>query len=688
MYQENEDDWKILKEYKQKKRNKVSENRQTYQKVARKAEAEMPQLSAQIQTQEATNTRLFTRLKADQHQVDLENKKERLQDLQDDIEKAHTLEAECAKEIDKLNAEIDTIDRKIKDIRAAEHEKKKKTANKKKKAPVQKCPKKCRIDSVKMSCSHKRSIEIPPYEGEMPTLHVVSGSNDKRGDVIEIDFGGSCDHGKSQTAPDSEKHTLVERLAGSDKYCPRAKVKGVTVTTDVDRPSKLKFAASTEKPTLGDNQLKFLLDKLVFGGTEDDTCDYDISFSSCKGDLPYKAKVVAHPYRSWDLSLKVGYTSTNEIRRTKAKFGSKGKYKDYNSIESKGEWKVEIDASYEYDVEKYAYAKSFNLTKLNEELGRGWALLNKFAEFFNPINGFFEGALESAVGADDKTDNKLKDLKKRDRVVSTATLGKVEVLWPKIDIAGEYKATELKNLPKVGGVGKLVLGFAPLFGLNGELDILQLLLQTYGGKFGKYLGKIADMSYGTYDEQGKLDETQDHVKTTLTLKLKAETAISGKVGFQYTEDKGVTSSTDDTGVSGHVGIGLAGEASLKAQKWEVKFAAGAMFKTTDEDGKNQPGLKIDYKPVIIANKKSWVGNFTFTGLVIVWSVYSKLGREGEDFEENQGKMKVEDAWSNDTQVGAEVGLKKIEVDIKHERKAVLFSKRELYTTDDAVPIGS
>ena len=686
MYENNEDDWKILKEFKQSKRNAISEQKKDLEKKAKqfaaektKTEQELANLNTLIVEQRANpNGQSATLILANMSQA--EKKQCYLTDLIDDIAKEKELSAGCKSEISQLNGEIKKIDAEIKKIRNQKHQQKaKKKKRKQKQSPVQKCPKKCRISDISITCSHSErgySLPVPPLEGDVPTLHVLSSSSKGGHEVLDVKFGGSCDHGKSQSAPDSAKHEIKERLAGNDQYCPRAKVVNADTNTRVDRPNVMKFAAPTKPIEKNQYPLGFIINNLMFG-TDNEQTTFDLEFPSCKGNLPYQAKVIAHPECAWNFEMSFGYKNTLDVMRAELKHGTKGKVKNYNGVKSSGGWEAILKYGYKYDIHSIENEHKLSFEELKSAISSSWPLLDTLTNFFDPINGFFENALAHSVEAPDSYENKIKKAEKRNRVNKKADLAKVEILWPTVKLKGSYTRSELKGSPEIGGVGSLVLSFDPLFGIVGKIDIIQMLLMTLGAPLGPFLRKVSKMSVGSKDATGELDKTQSYLETNLALALTAKASVSGGVGFDCTEQDGWNISEKNSGVGGFIGFELAGEAKVEGMSWSIKFAAGAEFKTTDESGGKSSGIEIDYKPVRIGENFQMVGSMVFNGMAIVWVVYRNGGVDGGE------KIKTGNRSSN--AFGSKKESKTTE---KTERKALLFSKRELFSSSDTVDINA
>ena len=198
------------------------------------------------------------------------------------------------------------------------------------------------------------------------------------------------------------------------------------------------------------------------------------------------------------------------------------------------------------------------------------------------------------------------------------------------------------------------------------------------------------MSAGTFKDDGSLDESEDYIQTTLTLKLTAEAKIGGSVGFDCKNTEKTWGISDsNTGINGFVGFSLAGEVGAKAQIWEIKFAASAAFKTVSEDGKGRSGIKIDYKPAMIAGERKWYGAAEFTGLAIEWALFVKVGREGE---QALAKERKQISSSGGGFGGAQTkesdkpqaSSAEVKIEKKSKKPAILFNKRSLYDGKSAV----
>ncbi|VUD69414.1 hypothetical protein TDB9533_04781 [Thalassocella blandensis] len=683
MYQENEDDWKILKEFKQKKRNSISNDRERAKKVGNRAARSKPRVEGELQTLYAEKSLTNSPRDISNINLRLEEKQKLLEAIDHDIQKATELEGQYAQEIDLLNQQISEIDAKIKENRRKQNEQQI-LANQEKKDPIQKCPKKCRIDSVQINCSHNKSLSIEPYEGEMPILHVLTRSGGEKQEIVDVMFGGSCDHGKSQSASDSEKYKEKNRSFGADQYCPRVNIVSASEGTDIQRPSKTRFLATVDEFQSNSTPVGFLFNHLLFSKEDDphyDAREYDVSFVSCQGDLPYKALVIAYPENSWNVEFSFGYTAKYDKHEVTRKF-AKDKVDSFDGMKCNGKWNSSIKASYVYDIYKNEIEQELNFDDLLKELKGSWNVLEKLAEFFSPVNGFIESAMGYSGEDERKFDNKLNKAKNKNKMLSEHKTVNVQVLWPCLKLSGNYQRIETNKGAGIGGQGKLKVEFAPLFGVTGKIDIVQLLLHALGSTtgFGKFLAKVVNMSAGTRKSDGSLDKSKSYVETNIELFFGATSNVSGSVGWQSDPDKGWHAAAGDIGVSGFIGLILEGKAKVEGKVWVVKVGAGAEFRTTDESGTKVPGLEISYKPTVINNEFSWAGALEFNGLAITWALYSNVGAEAE----------TQDSGATNDRGGKKFGKAKAKLDrdVKMEKRQIIFKKRRLLGGEYVNKIGT
>lgn len=682
MYQDNEDDWKILKEYKQEQRNKVSEERENAKKAGKRAERSKPRVQKEIKELEAKKDEATTPRNKKAVQFKIDDKKRLLDDVDHDIKKSAELQDKYTKDINEINARIDEIEEEIKRIRRKNHEQK--AAAKTQKAdPVEECPKKCRIDNIKLACKHKKTLDIPPYDGETPTFHVLSNSKGEGQDIIDVTFSGSCDHGKSQSAGDSEKYEEPDRSANSDSYCPRVHVQNASSGTDIQRPSKTRFAAITEEYKSNATPIGFLFNHLVFNRDKNelsyDAHEYDISFQSCKGSLPYKALVVAYPKSSWNVEFSFGYTSTYDHVRGKRKF-AKDDVKTYDGLKSEGKWGSKIKGEYTYDLYKTSIEQELNIEALLKELKGSWSFLEKLSEFFSPINGFVETAIGYSEADEKKFDEKTDKYKRENKHISTEKKAlSVTVEWPQLKLSGKFERAETTTKSSIGGNGSLSIEFAPLFGIKGKIDIIQFLLLSLGGPFGKFLRKISNMSMGYKDEEGKIDKSKSYIETQLELFFEVSTNVSGVAAYDCNEEKGWHCSPN-SGISGFIGLLLQGGAKVDGKVWVVKFGAGAEFKVADESGAKPSGIELKYSPTVIHEEFTWAGSMEFNGLSIAWSYYANIGAEAE-LSSAESKKRSKNKFNKNAKVDAQR-------EVKESGCHVILSKRPLFDGGNAAKIGT
>lgn len=705
MYQENENDWLIIKKYKQEKKNTLN-NKITYiQKLNKKFKARKVKVTEELDALNARDISLLKVIESCKVYAEKKKKQRLLEDLNHDILSSENDIATFQTMVDALSAEIIEIENKIRELRSKKHAQEK--ANKspqKKKEVVESCPKKCKVGTVTIACSHGRTMEVPPFEegGDIPTLHVVSGSGKANKDIVTIKMAGSCDHGKKQTAEDNDKYQITQRLVGNDQFCPSTKIIGHNNDVNVHRPSGVQFNAATNLNIANTSPVYVLLKRLIFGN-DNDTTEYDISFSSCKGNYPYKAKVVAHPKEVWDLKFNFGYKADYETKSSQRKFGQDERVKSYDAMLCNGNWSAGLEGSYTYDsVQSTPVKVTLTLEGLIEELkGSKWKYLAEIVEFFEPINGFFENAIGYSEGAAEhynKTKNKA-DKNNKTIGIESSDASKLKATFegPTIKIAGNYSMTERKEstteidgrqltapLYDVGGTGELSFGFDPLLKVTGTVDILQLLMCTLGEPLGSFLRKVSNMSMGKKDQYGNLDKTESYIETNLILQIGLTSSLAGNLVFDSTEERGWLKgwrASEKTSIGGFIGFILTGKASVdgqgKALGFTVKFGAGAEFKTTDESGGKEAGIEVNYKPTMIGNKFNWAGEFIFNGLSIVWVVYANAGVDGAEQDTDHNKTKK--PGNKLKNIKAEAPKK----ELKESNKVDLFKKRALFANDDA-----
>lgn len=701
MYEENEYDWTVLKDYKKEKKKNLNNKITEFNKLNKKFKKQKITISKELSELDAQDFNPLHLIENSKRYVEKKKKSQYLNDLNDDIAKSETDVISFTAIVDTLTSEIIEIEEKIRAIRTRKQAKENvQKSPKKKKEVIGACPKKCKVSNVSIACSHGRTMQVPPFEegGDIATLHVVSGSNTANKDIVTIKMVGSCDHGKQQSADDNAKFEIAERVVGNDQFCPRTKIVGNNNDVNVNRPSGVQFNAATNLKVANTSPVYVLLKRLVFGD-DDDTTEYDVSFASCKGNYPYKARVIAHPKEVWDLKFSFSYKTTYESKTSKRKFGQDEKVKSYDAMTCNGRWEAVLEGSYTYDSVKSTQVKvTLSLEDLVKELkGTKWNYLAQLVAFFEPINGFFENAIGYSEGANEKYGKIKAKADKKGKTIGSECADsskiKVDFEGPTIKIGGNFGSAERKELTtkldgrqltaplyNVGGTGELSVGFDPLLKVTGTIDILQLLMCTLGGPLGQFLKKVSNMSMGKKDAQGELDKTKSYIETNLTLGIGLTSSLAGNLVFECTQEKGWDAS-EKTGIGGFVGFILTGKAAVeghaKAMGFSVKFGAGSEFKTSDETGGKESGIEVNYKPTMIANKFNWAGEFIFNGLAIVWVVYANGGVDGADKVNKLDEGKFAGRMNKVKETKADDAKKEISDIVS------IFKKRALFANDDA-----
>jgi len=615
-------------------------------------------------------------------------------DIEDDIALLKEKRIEANETLAKINDELEQIDIKIAHLKK-QKKNKKYGKNKSAGTTTVDCPKICTIGNIKIKCGDANrsfTLDVPPYHqgNDVPSLHVLSGSDKTVYDIIDVDFSGSCDHGKltSSDNKDNEKHKLFNRNSDNSKYCPKVKIINGDSGTDIHQPSQVKFAAALPKNSYFDSKELKIFKDLIFD-EKTDTQDYDLQFNSCTGAHPYKARIIAYPKWSWKFDMEFGYKQSTKIQDSaysqedsllnKFKYVFTSKPESYDDLESNGGWEAVIKANYTYDSFSNEYSKTLSLKGLAKELQADWGFLTTLEKFYGPINGFFELA---DYKAKDSGDGKVAD---------SDSIATITVDWTKIVMSGGAASEELTGKAEVGVKGTFSIGFEPLFGLTGTLNVMQLMLTTLGGGFGVYLNKVSNMSLGSKDKQGKLDTDKTHVKTNLKLNLTANASIGGSLAFESTDEtlwkaaKGnakVSSGKDGASqVTGFIGLMVEGDASISGLIWDVRFASGAMFKTASEDGSKPSGVEASLKPIIINSKYSAAGYLMFTGLSVIYAVYAKVEGAGlankSSGDENENMFDDDETETKDA------------FEQKNVTKHILFKKRKIGSLgDDTISLGA
>jgi len=701
---ENIDDWEIIKEHKKERLKTLNKLKKSYKKKNNKFKREIKDLEAKISDNKKKDAEIDkdkdeSESKSDITYRSLENRQYYLQgelirfnnkhdDYQHDINLSQKRHDELEVEIDTVKSEIETIKAKIKELKAKQQPKKK-MAGKKTAKSTEECPKKCRIDNIKIDCDHSSSrgftLNVAPHEPgmEIPYLHVLSSHASKAYDVISVDFGGHCDHGKKSSCKDSTDHKQFERIDGNTEYCPRVSIKNDETSTDISRPSKVKFAAALSEDSVkeyipGTAEFRLVTD-LIF--KKDKVIkEYDLQFESCKGNMPYRARVIAHPAWKWNLDFSFSYKAATKLKKEKSIWETitdlvKTQPKTYDDDNENGGWEAAITAGYTYDIHNWTYEHKLSFEQLSDQLGGTWSFLGSIHDMFSSVNGFFEMAEVKNKAASEfklvKTTVKKKD----------TDLAKIEVKWPNIKMSGSAASVERSKSPEIGVKGDFTLAFAPLFGISGEIDVIQVLLSTMGGPFGRFLRNASQMSIGELNEKGELDTSKPYIDTNLELKIGATASVDGAVSFMAEGESLWAAATADsklssgesggTGISGIVGLILTGTALVKGMVWDVNFALGGEFKTTDESGAKPSGFEVNLKPAVIHGSYTAIGTLEFTGLAIVYALYKRIGGAG-----------TEDKQTGKKAIGRKSKVKKSHgITQKSERKAVLFKRKPLLSNN-------
>ena len=707
---DNIDDWEIIKEYKKERLKNLNKLKNNYRKKNNKFKRDKKKLDKEIAVKDKNEQVLSKELSEISNQRSMQYRAKRSQlhsaqgeirrfneksdFYQHDIDLSQKRQDEIDAEASVLRTEIESVKAKIKELKAKQQPKKK-MAGKKAAKTTEECPKKCRVENLKISCDHADSrgftLSVPPHEpgSDIPYLHVISSHARKSYDVVDVDFSGSCDHGKKSKSKVSEDFKEFSRTENYTEFCPRVSITNPETSTHVIQPSKVKFAAALSDKCIseyvpGTAELRLVTD-LIFKRNQV-VKEYDLQFESCKGDLPYKATVVAHPAWKWNFELSFAYKAATKLKKEKTVWETikslvVTKPTSYDDENINGGWEAAVKAGYTYDIHEWSYEDKLSFQQLSDKLGGTWSFLQNIYNMFENINGFFEMAEVKNKAA--KAAQKASKVKVKDK-----HLADIEVQWPNIKMSGNATKVELSNSPEVGVKGDFTLAFAPLFGIKGEIDVIQVLLATMGGPFGNFLRKASQMSIGEVDADGEIDTTKPYIDTNLELKIGATTNISGAVGFMAEEESFWKAATAEaklssgesgaTAVSGSVGLILTGTALVKGMVWSVNFTFGGEFKTTDESGGKHAGFEVSLKPIVINDSYSALGTLEFTGLAIVYALYKKFEGAGVVDEETEDDDEEGDYASA---TASEPKKENPDYSAKSERKAVLFKRKPLLSNN-------
>jgi type VI secretion system secreted protein VgrG len=425
----------------------------------------------------------------------------------------------------------------------------------------------CTFEQFKLKCGHAdRQFVLDvfngkPTQGQDYVLQVIA--DDKTPDKVHVSIQGQCYQHPSAKAECAGFKVIGPK--GIKKYCQ---------STDIN-------ILSNPNESMTHDFVGFF--KEIFLPKSNPTI-YMVESLSCIGKNIKTATIESFAPVEWDGEISVGYSYET--------------HKDSNFNQNQGWKKLKVHGQWELDgsisVKRNSSTWKLGATgdkdgghNKDHKLTKG--IFDGMQNFLSDIAPFFGKVKGSCVDA--------------------------KITWPNLKLKGNVSNVESAKSYQVGYGGNIGISLDPLIGLEVDVNIFNLLLETATGGLGAFLVRIKK-----YVAQKGVSVGGVNVKAELEAVFKATGQIGGDLTWQKQIDKDWQVSGD---ANGKVGLSLDGTIKADAQVFKL-FSASASL----EVGANS-SIEVIYEA---ATSRSDTGDdspaanmfLTFNGLVVYYSAYFDL----------------------------------------------------------------
>jgi uncharacterized Zn-binding protein involved in type VI secretion len=438
-------------------------------------------------------------------------------------------------------------------------------------------PKHCVLRGVNVKCSHdERKLWIDLAKRDTQILQVVS-KDSSEADYLIVEWDGKCDHGHA--------------------YCPAVGVQEGHEWKLIDKKK-----AKVPLPAPWGNVVRdwCWIFKLLASQKNVDRNYHTIKSYVCLGREKADAnagqwlQVQVFPEVEWKASMEIGYSHQN----TKDAAGKP----DAFHYDAQSTWTIggSVEAKFGAMEAKYALeAKTLadSLPLFGSLLAKvGWA-----AKVFDAMSVF---------GADVKLTPR----------------------WPKWTFGGGLTLVEIPGKPTVGSEGSFKFGFAPLFGIEMQVSILDWLIRFAGGLAGPPGAILAQM---LVQVRKRFAKGVGSAKSTFQASLDIDIALTvggdlkGGFGLKFLQGKCEIDPSASL-IDGGVDVKIEGRVIGKARVWRFETSGGGKIGAASPDALTGSRFGARLVPKGGKDPMAMKGQIYFTGLAVYYLLYLEVGIAGAE----------------------------------------------------------
>ena len=442
---------------------------------------------------------------------------------------------------------------------------------------------KCTLEKITIKCSHykDRKYELSitkdtPYEKRL--LQVLSGSKTNSADELDITVGGTCDNFQPSTSDEALKSDLLKR-PNKNGCCPAFKITGNNTLIEQPGPAKVKLL-SKSKSKVDTSFVGFFKEIVIPSDIPSEI--YEISGTTCNGEQPIKATIEAFPNVGWEGSVSLGFAYETH------KDSNFNQNQGYKKLKVNGAWNISGSINAFYDSHKWDLGAKHSGQQHKD---------SNFA-----TKGLFDGA--------QKVLNEICPLFSEIK----SKYATVTINWPNITLSGGIKLIEKTNSNKVLPEGNVKISFAPLFGANLTVDVLNILITAAstmvgGPALANFLMEVREKAKEGTDPDRALGASAE-IGIDFIIGAKIDGFIEWK-----TED---AEKWDTAGqVSPSIPIELKGYIKVEVKVFIVKIGAGAYVGATTS-------IELALTAKHENNKPSIEGKLAFTGITVYYAYFYEV----------------------------------------------------------------
>ena len=463
-------------------------------------------------------------------------------------------------------------------------------------------PKPCIIDTITLGCSHGRNVVLELFTAF--EYHVLVKPNET--ETFELNYTGACEKGGSDCVK------IALRRVGSSKEQPLKAGEPI----ELKAPKKLNFG----KRGFFD-AFKFALNPM---SAPKDVYEVLVSTCSSPGYQAYGA-IVVHGQCGAEVGIGVGFSIPKKV--------------DKDAQTSAGYDLPKVSPS-ELDTKK-------KLTVTGEASLTCGPSTKKFVAYYSkvtkgsellPYDKLFVGpqrALRKTLGFMEKA-----------KRVSRSGAATASIEWPNVSITGAINNKEVSDNPYVASEGSISVGLNPLIGLQGELDILTLMLNSGAPGVGTMVDEAIKLAGKGFDH--RLASAKFVLEAILTVggRIKGDFTWTAQAPYEN-HDPGAEMSYEGVGsATGEISLGFRGKVAVEGRLFIVKATAGAGVLTRSHSGKGDASISTTLRAASTGSWPEFSGSIECNGLSLYYILYAEYGVTGLEKEKDPKAVETHNNTSN------------------------------------------